>query len=271
VVRVELGGVPETLLWTLYHRAVEARRADAVLHDPLAVEVVDALDYPFAERFGDGGAAGVFGQWQALRAGTFDDEVRRFMGAHPGGTVVALGEGLETHFWRVDDGAVRWLGVDLPETVALRAAVVPRVSRVASVAASALDVEAWAGRVDARGPVLITAQGLLMYLTRAEVHGLIGALAARFPGSWLVFDAVPSWMARRTPARHDGAYVAPPWHWALDAREEAALRTLPGVASLASVRVRRGRGVVQGVVVPAISRAGAIRRRLLSIWRAALA
>jgi hypothetical protein len=27
---VELGGVPETLLWTLYHRAVEARRPDAV-------------------------------------------------------------------------------------------------------------------------------------------------------------------------------------------------------------------------------------------------
>jgi O-methyltransferase involved in polyketide biosynthesis len=42
--RVELGGVPETLLWTLYHRAVEARRDDAVLDDPLAVQLVDRLD-----------------------------------------------------------------------------------------------------------------------------------------------------------------------------------------------------------------------------------
>jgi len=31
-----LEGVPETLLWTLYHRALEARRPDAVLHDPAA-------------------------------------------------------------------------------------------------------------------------------------------------------------------------------------------------------------------------------------------
>jgi O-methyltransferase involved in polyketide biosynthesis len=33
----------------------------------------------------------------------FDREVRRFLAAHPGGTVVALGEGLETQFWRVDN------------------------------------------------------------------------------------------------------------------------------------------------------------------------
>jgi hypothetical protein len=37
-VSVELEGVPETLLWTLYHRATEARRPDAVLRDPKAVE-----------------------------------------------------------------------------------------------------------------------------------------------------------------------------------------------------------------------------------------
>jgi O-methyltransferase involved in polyketide biosynthesis len=43
---------------------------------------------------------------------------RRFLAANPDGTVVALGEGLETQFWRVDNGRVRWLTVDLPETIA---------------------------------------------------------------------------------------------------------------------------------------------------------
>ena len=61
---VELGGIPETLLWTLYHRALEAGRPDAVLSDPLAVGLVERIDYPFAERFGGGALA----QWQALRA-----------------------------------------------------------------------------------------------------------------------------------------------------------------------------------------------------------
>ena len=87
--RVELEGVPETLLWTLYHRSIEARWPDAILEDPRAVALVDAIDYPFAERFG--GGQGGLAQWQALRVKTFGREVRRFLGAHPDGTVVALG------------------------------------------------------------------------------------------------------------------------------------------------------------------------------------
>ena len=65
---VRLGSVPETLLWTLYHRAVEARRPDRVLEDPLAVDLVERIDYPFEERFGSGEA---LSQWQALRACAF--------------------------------------------------------------------------------------------------------------------------------------------------------------------------------------------------------
>jgi hypothetical protein len=118
-VTVELGGVPETLLWTLYHRAVEARRPDTVLDDPKAVELVDAIDYPFAERFGSG--HGGLSQWQALGVRRFDVEVRRFLAAHPEGTVVALGEGLETQYWRV---AVDGRGRRLPRSADHRARAV---------------------------------------------------------------------------------------------------------------------------------------------------
>lgn len=57
----------------LYHRALEARRPDAVLADPKAVELVERIDYPFEQRFGAGGLS----QLQALRARCFDREVRR--------------------------------------------------------------------------------------------------------------------------------------------------------------------------------------------------
>ena len=57
--------MPETLLWTLYHRSIEARRPDAILKDPRAVALVDEIDYPFAERFG--GGEGALSQGQALR------------------------------------------------------------------------------------------------------------------------------------------------------------------------------------------------------------
>ncbi|WP_027008245.1 class I SAM-dependent methyltransferase [Conexibacter woesei] len=271
MVRVELGGVPETLLWTLHHRALEAARPDTVLDDPLAVTVRDRIDYPFTERFGAG--RGGLAQWQALRAGTFDAEVRRFMAAHPGGTVVALGEGLETQFWRVDDGRVRWVGVDLAETVAVREELLGRdaTGRRALVAASAFDVDAWAGAVAPGGPVLLTAQGLLMYFSRDEVHGLIAALAARFPGASLVFDAIPAWLAARRPPASPGGFVPPPWQWGFDGAEQAALRGLPRVAALRALPVRRGRGVVQGALLPALARVPAARLRMVSIWRAAFA
>jgi O-methyltransferase involved in polyketide biosynthesis len=50
--RVELQGIPETTLWTLYMRAVEARRPDGVIDDRKAVELLERIDYPFEERFG---------------------------------------------------------------------------------------------------------------------------------------------------------------------------------------------------------------------------
>ena len=84
-----------------------------MLRDPKAVELLAAIDFPFEERFGAGAAGSA--QWQALRARCFDRQVERFLAEHPDGTVVALGEGLETQFWRVDNGRVQWLSVDLPE------------------------------------------------------------------------------------------------------------------------------------------------------------
>jgi O-methyltransferase involved in polyketide biosynthesis len=116
---------------------------------------VEAIDYPIAERFG---GPSVLSRWQALRVRRFDHEVRRFLAAHPDGTVVALGEGLETRFWRVDNGPVRWVTVDLPETIAVRERLLPRADRQDVIASSALD-EGWMDAVDASRGVLLTARG----------------------------------------------------------------------------------------------------------------
>jgi O-methyltransferase involved in polyketide biosynthesis len=263
--KVELGGVPETLLWTLYHRAVEARRPDAVLHDPEAVELVERIDFPFEQRFGSGG----LGQWQALRVRCFDREVRRFLAAHPDGTVVALGEGLETQFWRVDNGKVRWVGVDVPETVAVRERLLPGEPRRRTLAYSALD-KRWMDEVDASRGVLVTAQGLLMYFEEADVHRLIRALADRFPGEALLFDAMPRWLSaasRRGGVATGNGYRPPPWLWGIDAAEERRLAGLhPGIAELRALRLPRGRGVLYGLVLPLLSRVPALRRTMLTVY-----
>ena len=112
--KVELTGVLETALWNLYQRASAARAGH--LDDPRAVEVLVRLDYPF-ERF-DLPYRGLAARLHAQRVRTVDAALRRSLSGTPDATVVALGEGFETQFWRVDDGRLRWLTLDLPEVVA---------------------------------------------------------------------------------------------------------------------------------------------------------
>ena len=97
---VDLSGVPQTLLWNLGRRAAAARTARSLLDDPLAIEVAGRLQYDFT-------SASRGTQWHAVRVATFDQAVRRFLDRHPAGQVAALGEGLETQFWRVDNGQLR--------------------------------------------------------------------------------------------------------------------------------------------------------------------
>jgi O-methyltransferase involved in polyketide biosynthesis len=219
-----------------------------VLYDPIAVELVDRIDFPFAERFG---TSAVQGQLQALRVACFDREVADFLAREPRGTVVCLGEGLETQFWRVDNGRAQWLTVDLPESVALRERLLPPGPRQRYLAADATDL-GWAEEVDRSRQVLVTAQGLLMYLPPAQVRALIAGCAERFPGGSLVLDAVPRWFSRLTlnGKLHSHGYQAPPMPWAMNAGERAKLHTAtPAVVGVRDVRPAGGRGLI-GALLP---------------------
>jgi O-methyltransferase involved in polyketide biosynthesis len=257
---ITLDGVPETLLWNLYQRANEARLPDGVLHDPRAVELADSLDYPFAERFG--APRRFLSQGHALRVRTFDQAVRDFLAGHPDGLVVALAEGLETQFWRVDNGRVRWLTVELPETVAVRERLLPGGERRGTVACSALDPR-WTEAADAGRGVLITAQGLLMYLRPPEVRELLAMCAERFPGGRLVFDAVPRWFSERTvrgKMRMSTGYQAPPMPWGLNAGRLAEVAGAhPNIVDVREIPAPRGTGAYYGTLAPLQARIPGLR------------
>jgi len=266
---IQLEGVSETTLWTLHHRASEAARPDRVLHDPMAVELVDAIDFPFEARFG---SSSTWSQWQALRARTFDREVRRFLHDHPDGTVIALGEGLETQLWRVNNNHVHWVSVDLPPVIQLRQQLLPASPRLELVASSVVD-GAWLDEIDRTRGTLVTAQGLLMYLEPEQVHELIAACAARIGDGGLLFDAVPRWLSERTqrePLGKPDGYRPPPWTWGIDAAEVAQIRATPGIANLRPLRLPRGRGPLFGVAVPLLSSIPGVGGRFLSIMLATI-
>ena len=220
---VDLSGAPETLLGNLGRRAAAARTG--ALKDPMAIHVADRLDYDFAAF-----ARGT--RLHAVRVATFDTAVRRFLGLNPAGTVVALGEGLETQFWRLDNGRLRWLTVDVPETMKLRHRLLPDGPRQSSHCGSALD-PSWLDRLDPADSILVTAQGLLPYFQRDQVHALIAGIAERLPGSLLVFDAVPEVMLHliRTTTGRERELVKL-WIWFFNTAERAAITAIPGVEEL---------------------------------------
>ncbi|RDH78267.1 class I SAM-dependent methyltransferase [Mycolicibacterium moriokaense] len=239
-----LTGVSETALLTLLVRATEARRPDSVIDDPMAIKLVDSIDFDF----------GKFGftrrQDMALRALTFDEYTRRYLVDHPSATVVALAEGLQTSFYRLDASGAgdqfRWLTVDLPPIIELRDRLLPHSDRVTMLAQSALDYS-WMDRVDPSDGVFITTEGLLMYLQPDEALGLITECARRFPGGQMMFDLPPvffsSWMRRGS--RVSMRYRVPPMPFVLSPSEIANLvNTIPGVRAVHDLPMRPGRGKV---------------------------
>jgi len=254
-----LDGVSATTLWTLHNRGSEAKRSDGVIRDPWAVTLFDAISYDY-RKFGNPN------QSHALRARVFDAAAQDYLTAHPKGSVVALAEGLQSSFWRLERsgvaGELTWYSVDLPPVMALRERLLPHDDRIVALAQSALDLS-WMDRVDDSHGVFITAEGLLMYLEPGDALGLIRDCATRFPGGQMMFDSIPHWFSRRTlkGLKLSDRYTAPPMPFALTADEGLALAdSIPGVRVARDVPLAQGRGLFKLAAWPQLDRVGPMRR-----------
>src|SRR5437016_2040171 len=94
---IALGAVQETMLITLYGRALASRAGCKLLRDPRAIEIVEAIDYN-VRRFAD--EAQVLGAM--LRTRILDEIAQAFLAWAPGATVVEIGAGLNARFQRLD-------------------------------------------------------------------------------------------------------------------------------------------------------------------------
>lgn len=185
VVKDPLAGVERTLLMPLWGRAKLTQEGNPLLEDPWAVEVVERLGYDFGDI--DAVIPRVGHLVTALRARIIDDLIMVWLRQHPDGAVVDLGCGLDTAFWRVDNGRLRWYGIDLPEVIALRRELLPESTRSVCIAASLFDT-AWFDQLKVNTDVLFTCAGVLEYFSPAEVIRLLVKLASGFPGAEIIFN-----------------------------------------------------------------------------------
>ena len=185
--------IAETLLTALYQRAIESRRADALLRDETSLHLIEQIDYDFS-RF----TLNQLDQVSTiLRVREFDHLTHDFLSRFPSSVVVNLGCGLETRFERVDNGQVEWYNLDLPEVIDFRGKLLPETSRSSMLGYSIFD-QTWVEQVSHHpGKThLFIAEGVFPYFTEQQVKSLFLLFKDKFPGCELICDGMTQFMIR---------------------------------------------------------------------------
>jgi methyltransferase (TIGR00027 family) len=211
-----LSGVAETSLITLYIRAIESQRPDALFKDERAEALVRQLDQESLQKTlaltDDFSRVAVI-----LKGREFDRFAQDFLRRHPDAVVVHIGCGLDTRFERVDNGRVEWYDLDLPDVIELRRKLIGGEGvRYHLLACSVLD-SAWLDTVSVHQPrpFLFLAEGVFMYFEGAQVKSLVLMLRDHFPGAELVFDAYSPFMRWAHNRRVTRTGIGSHLHWSL--------------------------------------------------------
>jgi O-methyltransferase involved in polyketide biosynthesis len=178
----------ETLYFPLYVRARDAGSKTPVIRDPKAVEILRRLELNTSISE----VSPIPDHTLLTRTLILDKVVEDFI-RKCNGVIINLGAGLDTRFFRLDNGKVRWYDLDSCEVIALRRKFLKESERVRFIAISIFD-EAWAGKIPIQTdePVLIIAEGLFMYHSETEIQTLFARLARHYPESEVYFDVIHS-------------------------------------------------------------------------------
>jgi O-methyltransferase involved in polyketide biosynthesis len=213
-----LEGVSETLLLTLYIRARETQRPDAMIKDDRAVAMVNQIDADFSRfRMQRHDEIAVI-----VRMSKFDNWVRDFLKRNPEAAVVHIGCGLDTRFERVDDGHVEWFDLDLPDVVALRQKLIHNESSRSHTLAASVFEDFWIGEVSRLKPrpFMFIAEGVLPYFEETQVKALFIKLRDHFPGCELICDAHTPFVIWADNLHLAMAKVKARMHWSIKAGKE---------------------------------------------------
>ena len=180
-----LTGSAETMLQSFYARAKYSRKRNAKFYDAKAIELVNKIDYDFSKAEKDS----TMSNGVIARTIVFDEVVKDFINKNPDCTVVNIACGLDTRFYRMDNGRIIWYNVDLPETIEVRDAIYHESGRVSTIGISATDPD-WADKVTKRGKMLFIIEGLSMYLTSDENAQMLSIIRDKFDNATVLMECL---------------------------------------------------------------------------------
>lgn len=191
-IKPTLSGAAETMLQSFYARAQYSKSKKHKFYDAKAVELVEKIDYDFAAAAKDS----TMSNGVIARTLVFDELVKAFIAENPDCTVVNIACGLDTRFYRMDNGKITWYNLDLPETIAVRDQIFGESGRVSTIGISVTD-PAWAKEVAVHGKLLFIIEGLSMYLTREENAKMLAIIRESFDNAYVLMECLAKmWVSK---------------------------------------------------------------------------
>ena len=206
------GSVQETMLGTLWARAKFSKLYPEILNDKKSSEIIEKINYDFTK------VQEYLGEWRGIgllvRARNFDDAVLNYIEKFPKATIVNVGAGLDTTYYRVDNGSIKRYDLDLADAIEFRRNYLPESTRCVYISKSALDYS-WFDDVEFSPDkgIFIIAGGFIYYFQESEISALFDALAKKFPGGELIFDCISNLAIKVAHRRGKKAGAKTPfWH-----------------------------------------------------------
>ena len=186
----ELSELSKTLYIPLVGRIYASRHYPSMIHDPKALGLESSLPADAATM--NRGQNEYTMVSSVARSVNMDRRIRGFLALHPDAAVVNAGCGLETAYWRCDNGRARWFERDLPEVISVRGELLPPGQRQVLIPGDMFDYS-WIDRVKEFGerPTIVVVSGVFYYFDEDRVVDFINHLAA-FDEARVVFDSTSS-------------------------------------------------------------------------------
>ena len=220
----DLPEVSETLLITTYLRSLETKKPDGIICDRKSVEIVNRINYNFSQYDSPINQALI-----AIRTEVIDEFVQSFIEQHSSVTVVSLGTGLCTRFFRLNSSSTQWIAIDLPQVKLVWDSLVGEAESHHYLSHSVIDLN-WITKVKqiVSGKVLFVAEGLLMFLSEIEVKYLIANIQSNFPDSELIFDSLGTILARNSKLNSGDLGIDTSYQWGIKNLKEME-NWVPGI------------------------------------------
>ena len=184
----KLGVVEDTLYVPMLGRIYATEHCRNILYDKKALELKNGLPKGLVEN--DTQTQYTY-LASASRSANVDRYIKDFTERKPNGIIVQIGCGLETTYYRNDNGQTLWYGVDLPHVIEYRIGLLPENEREEYIPGDAFSKE-WIEEIRAEHPtepLLVVASGLFYYFEEENVLELI-KLLMNYGDIEVLFDTV---------------------------------------------------------------------------------